>query len=173
VRVAATAEELELALEKLGHDVVSDGPFDALVHVVSTSSPRSFMDLTEDDWDAAWERPMAAALDACRRAFEADCRRMVFVVPVVALYGEAGRVAETTLAEGVRLLAKSAARQWGPEGISVNVIALGTSDSPPTLAPPALSSRNLSPVLAMVLGESADVIAGATLVVDGGVWMAP
>ena len=49
--------------------------------------------------------------------------RIVLVVPTIGMVGAAGLVDYTTAIEGIRSMVKSAARQWGSEGIAVNMIA--------------------------------------------------
>ena len=82
-------------------------------------------------------------------------------------------------AEGVHLLAKSTARQWGPEGISVNTLAVGPERvlaepavaGPVSIAAPAVPNAELGDVLAFLCSPAAAGPAGLTLTVDGGVWM--
>jgi len=107
------------------------------------------------------------------------------VTPIVGLIGAAGLVPYATAVEGMRALAKSAARQWGEAGITVNCVA------PPvevvaevgTPAPPPVGGRPLgrmpdvrtdvAPVVAMLVAEAAHFVTGTTITVDGGVVMAP
>jgi 3-oxoacyl-[acyl-carrier protein] reductase len=84
--------------------------------------------------------------------------------------------------EGMRTLAKAAARQWGDAGITANCVApsldvLGIRhDADGSVAPalgrvPTLS--DLGTVVASMLGDAGAVVTGATITVDGGVVMAP
>lgn len=85
----------------------------------------------------------------------------------------------------MRLLAKSAARQWGAAGIRVNCLApapehvpIGVASAELALSPPALGSAgapeaDLGPIAAWLLSDDAHFLTGATLCADGGVWMAP
>jgi 3-oxoacyl-[acyl-carrier protein] reductase len=49
---------------------------------------------------------------------------IVVVLPSIALTGGPGLAPFAAAAEGIRLLMKSAARQWGAHGIRVNAVAL-------------------------------------------------
>ena len=93
------------------------GPLDAVVHaaVDPDALVRSrIVDTADADWDRRCEAPLRAALVCAEAAFaqlEDRGGRLVFVTPTVSLTGAAGLVAYTTAVEGIRALAKSAARQ--------------------------------------------------------------
>jgi NAD(P)-dependent dehydrogenase (short-subunit alcohol dehydrogenase family) len=101
--------------------------------------------------------------------------------------GAAGLVAYTAAVEGQRLLAKSAARQWGSHGITVNCVApapslgavdetAGRSHLPLTPAPlggPGDAETDLGPVVVFLASDAGHFVTGATIALDGGVWMAP
>jgi 3-oxoacyl-[acyl-carrier protein] reductase len=87
-------------------------------------------------------------------------------------------------AEGVRAMAKSAARQWGERSITVNAVlvplallAPGAAGVTSFLTPPALGApATLHDVAAAVrwfTGADSTGITGATVVADGGAVMAP
>jgi 3-oxoacyl-[acyl-carrier protein] reductase len=99
--------------------------------------------------------------------------------------GAARLVPYTTAVEGQRLLAKAAARQWGPDGVRVNCLApapehvpIGVDSMAVSLSPPALGGpgdvvTDLGPVAVWLASDAAHFVTGATVCVDGGVWMAP
>jgi NAD(P)-dependent dehydrogenase (short-subunit alcohol dehydrogenase family) len=166
-------------------------PVDVVVHAMQPASEghAAFADLTDADWDAAWESTMRSTLFLFQAAFPAmrdgGYGRFVVVTPTVGMSGAPGLVALAAAAEGQRLLAKSAARQWGSFGITVNCIAPapellleGTRADSVSLAPAALGGvgdprADLGPVVTFLASEAAHFLTGATLCVDGGVWMAP
>ena len=95
-----------------------------------------------------------------------------------------GHVAAT--AEAIRVMVKSAARQWGADGITVNCIAVApalfgidptavgaVSLAPPALAAPTSVIDDLAPLIRMIAGADSHHLTGATLTADGGVWMSP
>ena len=87
--------------------------------------------------------------------------------------------------EGVRALAKSAARQWGPAGITVNavlvppalvapeLVAVTTFNAPPVVGRLPDPRDDVAAAIALFAAPTAGGITGSTIVVDGGSVMAP
>jgi 3-oxoacyl-[acyl-carrier protein] reductase len=102
--------------------------------------------------------------------------RLVLVTPTVGLTGAPELVPYATAVEGMRALAKSAARQWGGHGIAVNCVAppielvAGAASQPPV---GGWALGHIAPVVALLAGEAAHSVTGTTITVDGGVVMAP
>lgn len=166
-------------------------PVSALVHTAMNPvayEPVDFAAVDDARWELIWEGTMRAALALLQASF-APMRgrdgRIVFVAPTVSMSGAERLVPYTTALEGQRLLAKSAARQWGPDGITVNTVAvapeqvpIGVPSTATSLAPPALGGpgepeTDVGPVVAFLLDDAGHFVTGSTLSVDGGVWMAP
>ena len=91
-----------------------------------------------------------------------------------------------TAVEGIRALAKSAARQWGEAGVRVNCVAPPVEVVAPELGVtgPAMVGElslgrgpgvraDVAPVVALLTSDAAHFVTGATVVVDGGVLMVP
>lgn len=167
------------------------GPVDVVVHAAMPErafEPIAFEDVDDERWDDVWEGALRSAIHLLQAGYEqmrGRGGRFVFVTPTVSMSGAAGLVPYTTAVEGQRLLAKSAARQWGPEGITVNCLApapehvpIGVDSVAVSLAPPALGGpgdvrTDLGPVVVFLAGDASHALTGVTLSVDGGVWMAP
>jgi 3-oxoacyl-[acyl-carrier protein] reductase len=125
---------------------------------------------------------------------------LVVLVPTLSLVGAAGLVPWAAVAEAQRALAKSAGRAWGREGISVNCVAIpaalllsrpplpeaaggdgpdrATGSDRPGLPPPSLErapswESDVAPVLVSLTASGWTGVTGATIAVDGGVWMTP
>ena len=147
-------------------------------------------DLPDEGFAAAFETPVRRLLWSLRAAHAHLARpggRVVVVVPTVAMAGAPGFAATAAAGEAHRQLAKSVARQWGEDGISVNVVALDlavlaptTADLPPvSLSPPALGPGAVGDLAAVgrlvtwLASDGASALTGATLSADGGIWMAP
>ncbi len=158
-----------------------------VVHAMSARPPAPDAPLAGLDdaaWDAACEGPLRAALFTCflaRQAFGDQAGQLVFVLPVVPLCGHEGQVAFGAALEGIRGMAKSAARRWGAAGITVNCVAIrtaGGTGSAPSRWTPAIE-RNVDPrtdvaaVVELLTTSAGSVITGATMVVDGGMVMVP
>jgi 3-oxoacyl-[acyl-carrier protein] reductase len=158
---------------------------DAVVHALiepEALGAATLGDTDEASWDARGEAVLRRALWCAQAAYDSfDGRggKLVFVTPTVGLTGGAGLVPYTTAVEGIRALAKSAARQWGANGIAVSCVAppvelLGASG--PDVAATALgrlpdARGDVAPVIAMLL--AGPFVTGTTVVVDGGMVMAP
>jgi 3-oxoacyl-[acyl-carrier protein] reductase len=144
-------------------------------------------DLDADEWDQRSERVLRDALTALQdahRALSASGGRVVVVAPTVGIPGAAALVPFVTAVEGVRAMAKSAARQWGANGITVNsvlvpveMLASATAGATSFLPPPALGSAptiaDVAAVVATFLDPERRGATGATVVVDGGSVMTP
>lgn len=162
---------------------VASNEIHAVVHVpVVAPAPLSLAETTEAEWNAHGEAQLSAALITCQTAFthlRDRGGRIILVTPTAGLVGAAGFVPIATATEGMRALAKSAARQWGRHGITVNCVApplsLLGADAPAPVDPPALgreaTAGDLARAIATLASDEAASITGATIPVDGGVVM--
>ena len=158
-------------------------PIDLVVHVAAgPDHPRPLVEVDEEAWAAAAELPvraLLATLQAAHPGLRAADGRLVVVVPAVALEGAAGLVAEATGWEAVRLLAKSAARRWGQQGITVNVVATRLREPPdatrtaPSLARTGWDDGAVAAMVLLAASDEAAHLTGATLQADGGALMLP
>jgi 3-oxoacyl-[acyl-carrier protein] reductase len=166
--------------------------FEILVHVMIDDAalvPQSLLETAPDAWDTRGEALLRDALftfqAAHTRFTTAGTGRIVVVAPTSGFTGAAGFVPHSTAVEGVRALAKSAARQWGPEGITVNTVLV-----PPALVTPALATAtafeappavgrlpdlhdDVAATIAHFGASTSGGINGSTVIVDGGSVMAP
>ncbi len=189
VGVSAAVETASHAVDAFGATADALGPPDLVVHALTDPRALAATPIADTEpiaWDERCEGVLRAALATAQGAWEvlrARGGRIVFVTPTVALTGAANLVPYVSAVEGIRALAKSAARQWGTDGITVNCVAppvelVGDAASPPGLEATALGREpdaraDVAPVLALLAAPGAHFVTGATIVVDGGRVMAP
>jgi 3-oxoacyl-[acyl-carrier protein] reductase len=107
---------------------------------------RPFESLTDTEFEQAWEQPMRESIAAMQDAYRSGAKRIVLVIPTLAMSGGANYAHVAAPAEALRVLVKSAARQWGADGVTVNAVALAPESfvddptGPTSIAAPALSS---------------------------------
>ncbi len=180
------AAEAALAAAVAGH-----GPLRAVVHaaVDPVAFERvPFHEVDDARFEAVWERTMQGflfVLQAAHPHLRAEGGSVVVVAPVIGMAGAAQLAPYAMALEGLRVFAKSTARQWGPDGIRVNVVApapeqvpVGVASAELALSPPALGRpgdpvADLAPVVAWLCSPAAHFVTGETIGLDGGVWMAP
>ncbi len=182
-------------VDRLGR---ADGnPVDGLDLVVHALYPRPSRtpapvgEISEQDWAAACDDPLEAAIRLARGAHRHLAARhgtIVFCVPLVGAAGAASLVALSALAEGLRVLARSLARSWGSDRIRAHAVTLHPSmflspehaaaaTEATALHDPALGRLPAASEIAAVIDALADGrmtagLTGASLTMDGGTWMA-
>ena len=167
--------------DRLRSSVHSDTPSAVVVVDVDGSvGAVSVAELTDAMIDEVFEQPMQRVILALQEAHSTGCRRIAVVVPTTGMSGGSHHAAHAALAESARILVKSAARQWGAQGITVNAVAVDPASfaidaavsGPVSIAPRALTG-DLDPVNALnwLCSEESGHITGQTLVCDGGLWM--
>ena len=193
VAVAAAWDTREAAEGALTAASDSLGPIDVVVHALAEPEayvPVDLMDLDEEAWARTAEEPVWSTLltfQAAHSQFAGRAAgtggRIFAVVPTASMSSAPHLVAATAAGDGQRSLVKASARHWGPAGITVNCIAVpiafyseAAADRPglPGAALPMPSLRNeVAGLVATLCGPDAGAVTGATLAVDGGVWMTP
>jgi 3-oxoacyl-[acyl-carrier protein] reductase len=208
--VATTfGQELAVALGELGADVATtarafadragaDAAFaatprlDVVVHVCIDDTGLVAQPLVETEpeaWDARGEallRDAIFTLQAAHARFApTGTGRVVLVAPTSGFTGAGGFVPASTAIEGMRALAKSLARQWGRQGITVNtvlvppvlvapqLVAATTFEAAPAVGRPPHVRDDVAATVAHFAAPTSGGITGATVIVDGGSVMAP
>lgn len=179
------AAQFSAALGQRGHTIVEAAPFDAMVFAPwdkAVMVPRPLSELTDDEFDVAWQQTMDDAIARCieaRAAFDGKGGSIVLTLPTTALAGGNYYSHWAAAAEGIHIFTKSLARQWGPEGIAVNALAVSPElvladaavAGPVSIATPAVPDADPSAVLEFLCSPDARNLAGQLLTVDGGLWM--
>lgn len=136
--------------------------------------------ITDEQIDRLWEQPMRTVITELQRAHADGCRRIVVVVPTTGMSGGAEYAAVSAAAEAMRVLVKSAARQWGRSGVTVNAVALAPEDfgvdatisGPVSIAPRALiGDVDPTATISFLCSDASAHVTGQTFVCDGGLWM--
>ena len=155
------------------------GPADALTKTLTEAFDNVVViDATQSAVDSMWQT--LVALRTARKQGD----RIVLALPTIGIAGASGAVDYTTAIEGIRAMAKSAARQWAADGIAVNMIAAPVHlfDVPDvdashlTAAARPEDGRLINSVVEtakFLLREDIDHLVGDTIVVDGGSVMLP
>jgi NAD(P)-dependent dehydrogenase (short-subunit alcohol dehydrogenase family) len=176
------------------------GGLDLVVHAwvhPAAAEPAATVDIPEDTWATACEGMLDAALWVAQESYPhlrdgGPAGRaggaLVFVTTTIAMAGGAGYAMLATAGEGVRALAKSTAKQWAGDGVTVNTLAVapqqavggeaGTalanqiSLAVPAFGRPGDPADDLAPLVALLATPAAKFAAGVTVTADGGVWTA-
>ncbi len=172
------------------------GTVDILVNNAQTFTPNvPFEEKTEEMWwvslvtgPMATFRAMQAVYPVMKQAGEGR------IVCFASLNGEVGQrltVDYNASKEAIRSIVKTAAREWGPDGILVNAIAPGAA-SPvyeawaarqPEMAAANLKTKpiqrmgdpeeDIGGVALFLASDDSRYLTGHTLFVDGGAWLGP
>ena len=134
--------------DRLRNTVSSD--VEAVVVVTEVDGGRGVgpvEDLDDATIDAVFEQPMRKVIAGLQRAHAAGAKRIVVIVPTIGMSGGDQHAVHAALAEAARITVKSAARQWGAEGITVNAVALAPERfgvDPAVSGPVAIAPRAMS-----------------------------
>jgi NAD(P)-dependent dehydrogenase (short-subunit alcohol dehydrogenase family) len=213
VLVARTAAEIAAVAAEIGADggsaeplvldvtdaaavraaIVAQAPFDVLVNNAGTNRPRSFLDVTEDDYDAITVLNERAAFfvaqAVARRMVEAGVRgSIIHLSSQMGNVGGARRTVYCMTKHGIEGLTKAMAIDLAPHGVRVNSIGPTFIDTP--LTRPFFEDRafrddvlrriklgrlgnveDLMGAVVFLASDAAALITGTALVVDGG-WTA-
>jgi 3-oxoacyl-[acyl-carrier protein] reductase len=168
-----------------------DEPVDLAVYADVVDDALAVRPLSETDeraWRRRCEEPIRAFVEWLPRVHPLVAPThgaVVLVAPTVSQEGAAGLVPYTTAVEAQRLLAKSAARQWAADGITVVVVAprldamapgVDAADAlrtDPVLDASTRDADSVARVVALLADPAARAMTGGTLAVDGGALMAP
>jgi NAD(P)-dependent dehydrogenase (short-subunit alcohol dehydrogenase family) len=178
--------------ESVERAVAAFGSLDVVVHNAFTSAARAshrLEDVDEELWSQFSRSAVWASFFYARAAYRHLARRggrLVLVTSPSAVEGSANIPLYSAVKAAQRAIAKSLARDWGPDGITVNCIA-------PVAETPALSEaftrnpdlrervtqrtplrrigdpeRDIGAVAVFLASDASSYITGQTIVCDGG-----
>ena len=148
-------------------------------------TPSPLAEQSEADWIERCETPLRMARIGLQVSFDllrARGGQIILLVPTIAITGGVGLAAYSAVGEGVRSMAKAVARRWGADGIRVNCLALtpeqlspsSSAADPATARQPRALGRvpalraEVAPFIAMLASPQAQIVTGATIMLDGG-----
>jgi len=193
VRLRCDYESEPAVQQALVAEVGSLAGVDQIVHTwlaPGLFGGRRFVDIDDDEWAGACERSLEAAWWIARASaapLQATGGSLVFVTPTIGMAGAAQFTMLATVAEGIRVLAKSCGRQWGAAGATVNIVAAaphhwvgpdagdvlhrGISLASAALGGAGNVAHDLAPLVALLADPGAHFLTASTLVADGGTWV--
>jgi len=184
VRIATNVERLVAEIEH-AHGAVS-----ILVNNAGIARDNLAMRMKEDEWDAVIDTNLKSVFRLCkavmRGMMKARSGRVINITSVVGSSGNAGQINYAAAKAGIAGLTRSLAREIGSRGITVNCVAPGFIDTDMTRVltdaqREALlrqiplgrlgNPEDIAAVVAFLASPQAAYITGATLHVNGGMYM--
>jgi NAD(P)-dependent dehydrogenase (short-subunit alcohol dehydrogenase family) len=164
-------------LSGAGYEVVDAITTDVtvVVHAAAPAPPMALMAMDDDAWSAAALDPVAATTRTLQAAVRDGGRpmRILVVVPSEGLVGASGHVAACTAGEAQRALAKGAARTWGGDDVTVNVLAVPMASEAQVRTAALPPGDDVVANALWLLSDGARRTTGVTIVADGGTTMLP
>lgn len=170
---------------------LKDTPPSILVNNAAITRDTLLMRMKDEDWDAVINtnlRGVYRLSKACLRAMvKARHGRIISLTSIVGLTGNAGQANYAAAKAGVIAFSKSLAKEVGSRGVTVNTVAPGFIDTEMTQAIPAAEREALlqqiplnragqvndvAATVTFLASSAAAYITGATLHVNGGMYMA-
>jgi NAD(P)-dependent dehydrogenase (short-subunit alcohol dehydrogenase family) len=184
----AVVELPAVELEDLRRRFRAAAPIDQVIWAPNPGSsaiPTPLLNQDELTWDAGAAAPLRAAVTCFQAALEGlvGGGSIVALLPTIAMQGAPGLTAWATASEGLRSLVKVAAREYGKRGITVNAVALpaaalaGVTESlnrpglPVPQRPAPTDAGDAAGIALALAGAPWTAVSGATIALDGGVWM--
>ena len=154
------------------------GRIDVLVNNAGVGTNHDALDATEEEWDELLDVNLKGLFFACQAAgrhmVPAGYGRIVNMSSQAGHVGIRRHAGYSASKGGVELLTKVLALEWGSHGVTVNTVAPTFVRTPGTAERELLAAELEQRVAAAVIflaSESAGLVNGTSLVVDGG-WTA-
>ncbi len=170
------------------------GRIDALINNAQTFRPKAdLVDITEEDLDVFYDSGVKGTLWAMQAAYphmkERGWGRIVNFVSAAGIVGMSGYGAYNASKEAIRALTRTAAREWGRDGIVVNAIAPGAASkrgqdaaardedehrlfrAEHPIGRQGDPEDDIGPVALFLCSDACRYLTGQTLMVDGGAFL--
>ncbi len=177
----------EAAIEAVQKDF---GGLHILVNNAGITQDTLAMRMKDDDWDAVIDTNLSAvfrmARGVLRGMLKARGGRIVNITSVVGSAGNAGQINYSAAKAGVAGMTRSLAKEVGSRGITVNCVAPGFIDTDMTKSLSAAQvdevtgqiplgrlgrPEDIAAAVAFLVSPAASYVTGATLHVNGGMYM--
>jgi len=184
VKDAARIEALVAEIEK------EHGGVHILVNNAGIAQDNLALRMKEDEWDAVIDTNLKSVFRLCKAVLRAMLKvrsgRIINITSVIASSGNAGQINYAAAKAGVAGMTRSLAREIGSRSITVNCVAPGFIDTDMTRALAETQREALlqqiplrrlgkpedvAAVVAFLASPQAGYITGATLHVNGGLYM--
>lgn len=171
--------------------VKQQGGLHVLVNNAGITRDGLAMRMRDEDWDAVLDTNLKAVFRACRTAMRTMMRqrqgRIINITSVVGASGNGGQANYAAAKAGVAGMTRALAQELGSRNITVNCVAPGFIDTDMTKDLPEAQRKELAGKIALgrlgkpeeiagVVGflasPAASYVTGATLHVNGGMYMA-
>lgn len=179
------ADQVERAAERIEDEL---GPIDIWVNNAARLLVRDFLSMSADDWHGSLATNLYGYINGCRtaaaRMVPRRYGRIVNVSSVTRLQPPANLTAYVTAKGGVVGLTQALAVELGPDGVTVNAVAPGATDTPLNRQAwtPAVreayerrtpvrriaSPEDIASTVVYFASTEASYVTGQELVVDGG-----
>lgn len=166
------------------------GAIHILVNNAGITRDGLFMRMSEDDWNKVYEVNLKGVFNCTkaviRNMVKQKFGRVVNISSVVGEMGNAGQINYSSTKAGVIGFTKSAAKEFGSRGITVNAVAPGFVDTDITRGLPEElkekylegvplkrfgTTKDISNVVTFLASEQASYITGEVIRVNGGLYM--
>ncbi|MCX7672498.1 MAG: 3-oxoacyl-ACP reductase FabG [Thiobacillaceae bacterium] len=166
------------------------GPIDILVNNAGITRDNLLMRMKDEEWAAILDTNLSSVFRLCRAVIKpmmkARYGRIVSIASVVGAAGNAGQTNYAAAKAGMIGFSKALAQEVGSRGITVNCVAPGFIDTDMTRALPEAQRQRLleriplgrlgtaeeiAQAVAFLASDDAGYITGATLHVNGGMYM--